>query len=795
MSKISDFFGKIFRKNQQNFAQTQTPAQTPRLPLRARIIAAIFAFFVVAAVAYNVTAARFDVRFHAPQATWLHLFSGAKTGGIYKYTSKGLFDYPGEHRASLPILKADMIYIEFSVRGLTMRVEDARFKVGLFGFAPPRMGLFYNSIAPHDLSAAPFVAPPVPNATTKVFFEQDAGKVVLFQLLNGVVFGAVGAVVAFLLAPFVARFFAGDWARARAAVGEFLAAPNLKFALGASFALYIIALAAIIRADAYFIDDANRAIQMRDFWENGEANRMGRWGFTIFHNVIAMFKDFVDVSPLTHIIAAATLAASGVVLLWVVRRRLDLIGVLAVLPVGLFPFFMENLSYKYDSPVMSLAIFFAVVPFLFRAHLRLFCAVSVAGLFAMYSCYQSAGGIYIVLAAFFVAFELGYGAASARAAAAWAGRFAACAAGSFAAGTLAYKLASPVVTDYVSNAPLAFGDIIAGGNAWRYLQLVWTYGEGLPTIYISGVVGVAFVAAFVALSPRKLIAAVAAVCFAAVCAVLFMGGYIVLEVPLYAPRVFVSLGVVVSVWASFVLFWAQSGGGNSGAGNSGGNAGAGANFGGGFGAGGAQNFAHNVSNSNLAGAGQNFTQNDGQIFTTNVQTPAAAQNFAQAPAPAPFLTAHAVKKTAIYALVCALAISVVSFANAYGNALKKQDEWTKMRFELALADLNAFVPNMHAAGLVLGGDIGFPRSVRYFLDTYGALGRHIFTHRLNAPASTNTYWLPSWYGNGFGWGTSAPQCAGVGLAGLEKGEVLRSGFYHTLRRVGSCYYVKFNAVF
>ena len=75
---------------------------------------------------------------------------------------------------------------------------------------------------------------------------------------------------------------------------------------------------------------------------------------------------------------------------------------MASLAVGLSPWYLENISYKFDSPYMALATTCAILPFLFIKRLTLFFIVSVIFLLCMWNTYQANNGIYIVLSMFVV---------------------------------------------------------------------------------------------------------------------------------------------------------------------------------------------------------------------------------------------------------------------------------------------------------------------------------------------------------------------------------------------------------
>ena len=80
------------------------------------------------------------------------------------------------------------------------------------------------------------------------------------------------------------------------------------------------------------------------------------------------------------------------------NEKMGYLACLASLPIGLYPYFLSNFSYRYDSPYMALSIFACVLPFVFKSQTRDYIIASVIGLFAMCTSYQASSGIYIVMA-------------------------------------------------------------------------------------------------------------------------------------------------------------------------------------------------------------------------------------------------------------------------------------------------------------------------------------------------------------------------------------------------------------
>ncbi|WP_447440472.1 glucosyltransferase domain-containing protein, partial [Staphylococcus aureus] len=47
------------------------------------------------------------------------------------------------------------------------------------------------------------------------------------------------------------------------------------------------------------------------------------------------------------------------------HKKLSLLALTAAMLVGFNPWFLQNLSFRFDSPYMSLSLLFSVLPFLF----------------------------------------------------------------------------------------------------------------------------------------------------------------------------------------------------------------------------------------------------------------------------------------------------------------------------------------------------------------------------------------------------------------------------------------------
>ncbi|MDR3284361.1 MAG: glucosyltransferase domain-containing protein [Treponema sp.] len=157
--------------------------------------------------------------------------------------------------------------------------------------------------------------------------------------------------------------------------------------------IYVLALLSLIRANFSYSDDLHRAIHGQRGWVG--------WSRYI-SNILAIFihtnSNISDISPLPQLIAIFLLAISCVLLVYLLgNKKIITLSLFASVPVGLSPYFLQCLSYKFDSPYMALSIVTSIMPFLFIESRIIFIASSILGLLVMCMTYQASSGIYILL--------------------------------------------------------------------------------------------------------------------------------------------------------------------------------------------------------------------------------------------------------------------------------------------------------------------------------------------------------------------------------------------------------------
>ncbi len=180
------------------------------------------------------------------------------------------------------------------------------------------------------------------------------------------------------------------------------------------FAIYAVGMFSMFRANYYYggADDLYRAMSGSRGWRN-----FYRYISQFFSVFIHTSPKIFDIAPLPQLFALFFMALSALLLVRIFVFSWNSSGpeagkpagspfslpiYLASIPVCLFPYFLENLSYRYDAPYMALSVLFCIIPFLFSRKLSAFAIMSVPCLFLMCLSYQAASGVYIVVCAFLV---------------------------------------------------------------------------------------------------------------------------------------------------------------------------------------------------------------------------------------------------------------------------------------------------------------------------------------------------------------------------------------------------------
>ncbi len=121
----------------------------------------------------------------------------------------------------------------------------------------------------------------------------------------------------------------------------------------------------LILANYVYIDDGFRSVAGDANW-----NSEGRFLMSIFYNVLSFTKYAPDAFPLALIMATALMAFMLSRLMWHYFQTAGLSYAIPVLPLFCSPFFLSNLNYQYDGPVMTLSIAALVFSIVFESEKR-----------------------------------------------------------------------------------------------------------------------------------------------------------------------------------------------------------------------------------------------------------------------------------------------------------------------------------------------------------------------------------------------------------------------------------------
>ncbi|PAF46061.1 glucosyltransferase domain-containing protein [Helicobacter sp. 11S02629-2] len=351
----------------------------------------------------------------------------------------------------------------------------------------------------------------------------------------------LGIFIALLILIFIVR---DSFIVFKMRIYEFIKAPKFLVVFIVSFVIYLIALSALLRGDIYYINDLGRAIGQGDNWTN-----FSRYISSYLYALLDSFKGFpyTDISPLPQLFAALILSLSGMFISFIVRKKLDIVGIVATLPLGLSPYFLENLSYKFDAPLMSFSLLLILVPFLFEKNLKVFMGISLVFILFSLSTYQASNGIYIVFTLLLVLLNYLYKEKSSKENLKFLGSSVI----AFLVAALAYKvfIITPLPpTQYVSSEAMQTTKLLEGGNLKTYLVLLLSDLKGLPFFAFSIIVGLLFLLTSTINAKRtKPLAFLASLVFLALGLCLSYGAYLVLSKPLFAPRAFIGFGVFVAL--------------------------------------------------------------------------------------------------------------------------------------------------------------------------------------------------------------------------------------------------------
>jgi len=157
--------------------------------------------------------------------------------------------------------------------------------------------------------------------------------------------------------------------------------------------VYLLGIFTIIRANYLYADDMGWSMNGYRGWYN-----WSRYVIMLLSYIVQPEILMTDISPIPQLLAAFILSCSSVLLVYILGNgKITTVRLLASIPLGLSPYFLECLSYKFAAPYMALSILLCIIPFLFIARKKAFVFWSVVSLLMMCMTYQVAAGIYLLI--------------------------------------------------------------------------------------------------------------------------------------------------------------------------------------------------------------------------------------------------------------------------------------------------------------------------------------------------------------------------------------------------------------
>ncbi len=305
--------------------------------------------------------------------------------------------------------------------------------------------------------------------------------------------------------------------------------------------IYTISFLAIIRADYNYIDDMGRRLYGYQGWDN-----FSRYISVYLSSLLHADQYLTDISPLPQLAAVCLLALSSVIMIFVMsdQKKITFWEIIAVLPLGISPYFMQCISYKYDAPYMALSIFASVLPFMLsQCQGTAYFITSVAGILVMCCTYQAASGIYPMLTAYLCFRWWNQGGSIKK-----IFGFLLRSVTAYAAAFLIYRmfLMRPIEGyDYVSASLAPIGQIIP--QLIKYFKHVYHDFKRWWSV-LAFLLAVFFVwISVINTCLKKYAALLGAIVTVMICTILSFGMYPALSEPLYSPRAMYGFGVLLAI--------------------------------------------------------------------------------------------------------------------------------------------------------------------------------------------------------------------------------------------------------
>jgi len=315
------------------------------------------------------------------------------------------------------------------------------------------------------------------------------------------------------------------------------------------FIIYFLAIIGIIRANFNYVDDIRRSVE-----GNSLTGDFSRHISTFLSYFLHTDSHLTDISPLPQLVACLFLSLTGIILVKVICNKTDKFLLIATLPIGLTPYFLSCLSYKFDAPYMALSILASVLPFLFMQKNRgLFAFVCIASTLVMTMTYQASSGIFIMMLLFIFFTNLLYKKETLKNNFIFLG----IAFGSYCIALLMFKLFFLAnVNTYVSHDLVKLENMIAVflRNIQRYFIVEFSYVNIKWKILSIAIIAIFYIKTIVLSKVNKIVSFFLTSIFLLLLGTSIFGIYLLLENPLFSPRAMYAVGFFLAILGVDIAF-------------------------------------------------------------------------------------------------------------------------------------------------------------------------------------------------------------------------------------------------
>lgn len=352
---------------------------------------------------------------------------------------------------------------------------------------------------------------------------------------------AVGSAATMIFCGFVIGWFIEEYVliklepKLRPVLGEL----SFGRAFAVIFIIYAAALFSLLRANFDYMDDLGRVYGGYDDW-----NHFSRFLTTLLSHFVHVSGFLTDISPLPQLMAVGIMAFASLIVIKAIKgcERFSLWDIIAAVPLGLNPYFLQCFSYKYDAPYMALSVLAAAAPIAWRKKgTKKYVLAIFIGTLVMCTTYQASSGIFPMLVALLAFIEWNRGEDIKQTA-----RFVGVSAAGYLAGLLFFMLFVMKAADtYVSNSVGSFMTILH--NYGRYLKYVISDFRRLWLLMILALVAWFIIAAVQNSRRGKFASLLIGGIISGVMFALSFGMYPALSKSLFSPRAMYGVGVFIAL--------------------------------------------------------------------------------------------------------------------------------------------------------------------------------------------------------------------------------------------------------